>query len=584
MANQTNLQVYKRLLTYVKPYWFIFLISIVGYLIYASTQPMFAWLMKFLVESIENKTRETAQWIPFVIVGVVLLRGVGSFLGNYFLAKVSNNIVHTLRCKIFDRYTELPNTYFDDRNSGHLVSRVTYNVSLVTGAATDALKVVVREGLTVIGLLGYLIYMNWQLSLVFLALAPVIGIIVRTAGKRFKKISKKIQASMGDVTHVSSELINGYRVVRSFGGEEYEKNRFFQASHTNLRQSLRLVKTSSIHTPLLQLIVTIGLAVLVYLALILMDDASAGDFIAYITAALLVPKPVRQLSEVGVNIQKGIAAAESIFEVLDEKKEEDNGSYETERAKGKLEFENLSFAYPGTDKQVLKSVTFTAEPGKTVALVGYSGSGKTTLASLVPRFYDFSEGRILLDGVDIREYTLKNLRRQIALVTQHVTLFNDTVERNIAYGSMAGIDRKKVIEAAEAANAMEFIEELPNGLDTLVGENGIKLSGGQRQRLAIARALLKDAPLLILDEATSALDTESERKIQFALENVMTGRTTLVIAHRLSTIENADLILAMDKGRIVEMGNHAELIKKDGYYAKLHQTQVQRHSEFINEI
>ncbi|MGR9072965.1 MAG: lipid A export permease/ATP-binding protein MsbA [Gammaproteobacteria bacterium] len=584
MANQTNLQVYRRLLTYVKPYWFIFLISIVGYLIYASTQPMFAWLMKFLVESIENKTRDTAYWIPFVIVGVVLLRGVGSFLGNYFLAKVSNNIVHTLRCKIFDRYTALPNTYFDDRNSGHLVSRVTYNVSLVTGAATDALKVVVREGLTVIGLLGYLIYMNWQLSMIFLALAPVIGFIVRTAGKRFKKISKKIQASMGDVTHVSSELINGYRVVRSFGGEEYEKNRFFQASQTNLRQSLRLVKTSSIHTPLLQLIVTIGLAVLVYLALIIMDDASAGDFIAYITAALLVPKPVRQLSEVGVNIQKGIAAAESIFEVLDEKEEEDNGTYETERAKGKLEFENLSFAYPGTEKQVLKSITFTAEPGKTVALVGYSGSGKTTLASLVPRFYDFSDGRILLDGVDIREYALKNLRRQIALVTQHVTLFNDTVERNIAYGSMAGIDRQKVIEAAAAANAMEFIEELPNGLDTLVGENGVKLSGGQRQRLAIARALLKDAPLLILDEATSALDTESERKIQFALENVMTGRTTLVIAHRLSTIENADLILAMDKGRIVEMGSHAELIKKNGYYAKLHQTQVQRHSEFINDI
>jgi subfamily B ATP-binding cassette protein MsbA len=551
-----------------------------GFLIYASTQPMYAWMMKYIIDAIESKSQSSITWIPLVIVGVILIRGIGSFLGNYYLAKVSSSIVHTLRCQIFDRYTVLPTQYFDDRNTGHLISRVTYNVTQVTSAATNALKVVVREGLTVIGLLGYLAYLNWQLSLVFLAITPVIAFVVSVAGKRFKKISKKIQLAMGDVTHVSTEFIGGHRVVRSFGGEAYERKRFKQTSLYNYRQILKLAKTSAIHTPVLQLIVGLALALLIYLALTMMQDASTGEIISYLTAAILIPKPVRQLSEVSANIQKGIAAAESVFEVLDEQAEQDNGIYQTDRVRGRIDVKNLSFTYPNSDKSILVDISFTAKPGQTIALVGSTGSGKTTLTSLIARFYDYKHGQIYLDGVDIREYTLKNLRQQIALVSQNVTLFNDTVENNIAYGSMAGIDREKVIAAAEQANAMEFINEMSEGLDSIVGENGVKLSGGQRQRLAIARALLKDAPLLILDEATSALDTETERKIQHALENVMSGRTTIVIAHRLSTIENADLILAMEQGHIVEKGSHKELMKKRGYYANLHQTQMQQDNDF----
>lgn len=552
-----------------------------GFFIYASTQPLYAWMMSYMVDAIENKTQDSAYWIPLVIVGVIFLRGVGSFLGNFYLSKVSNSIVHTLRCQIFNRYTVLPTRYFDDRNSGHLISRITYNVTQVTSAVTNAFKIVIREGLTVIGLLSYLVYLNWQLSLVFLAITPIIGLVVSVAGKRFKKISKKIQVAMGDVTHVSTELIQGHRVVRSFGGEAYEQERFLAASQYNYKQAIKLSKTSAIHTPVLQLIVGIVLSFLIFLVLTMMQDSSTGEIVSYLTAAILIPKPIRQLSEVSANIQKGIVAAENIFEVLDETAEADKGSYQIDRVQGLLDIKNLSFIYPGTEKSILVDINFTAKPGQTVALVGYSGSGKTTLASLIARFYDYKDGQICLDGIDIREYTLKNLRQQIALVSQNVTLFNDTLEHNIAYGSLRGMDRKKIIAAAELANAMGFINNMPDGLDTLIGENGIKLSGGQRQRLAIARALLKDAPLLILDEATSALDAESERKIQHALENVMRNRTTLVIAHRLSTIENADLILAMNKGRIVEKGSHKELMRRSGgYYANLHQSQIQQDKDF----
>ena len=572
--HESGLQIYLRLLAYVKPYWGLFAISILGFMVYASTQPMFATLLQYIVDSFEQQNREAVYWIPAATMGIVIFRGVGSFLGNYFLAQVSNSVVHILRCQIFDRYTVLPNTFFDNTNSGQLISRVTYNVSQVTSAATNAIKVVIREGLTVVGLLGYLFYMNWTLSLIFIGVAPIIGIVVRYASKRFRKISHKIQASMGDVTHVSAEMINGYRVIRSFGGENYEKKRFLEASKNNFRQSMRLVKSSAIHTPVLQLIVATALAILIYFALIMMDEASAGAFIAYLTAATLVPKPVRQLSEVNANIQKGIAAAESIFEILDEPNEVDRGTHTSKRVKGKLEFRAINFSYPNTDKPVLKDVSFVVNPGSTVALVGHSGSGKTTLASLIPRFYDHNSGEILLDDTEINQYVLKNLRHQIALVTQHVTLFNDTVERNIAYGALAdSTTRKDVIKAADAANAMEFITKLPEGLDTLVGENGVKLSGGQRQRLAIARAILKDAPILILDEATSALDTQSERIIQDALERVIKGRTTIVIAHRLSTIEKADQILVMDQSVIVEQGNHSTLLEKEGIYAQLYRMQ-----------
>ena len=378
---------------------------------------------------------------------------------------------------------------------------------------------------------------------------------------------------MGDLTHISSEMVTGQRVVKSFGGEQYEKNRFLDASNYSFKQAMRMVKTSAIQTPVLQLIVTLALAVLIFLALLLMENASTGDFIAYITAAGLIPKPIRQLSEVNATIQKGIAAAESIFEVLDESTEPNNGTHTSKRALGKLEFKNLNYCYKGTDKIVLNDISFSIEAGKTIALVGRSGSGKTTLANLIPRFYEHVEGEILLDDIEINQYELSNLRSHISIVTQHITLFNDTIENNIAYGSLGTFSRADVIEAATKAYAMEFIEQLPEGLDTLVGENGLKLSGGQRQRLAIARALLKNAPILILDEATSALDTESERKIQNALETAMKGRTTLVIAHRLSTIEKADTILVMENGRVIESGTHKQLLQDSKTYSNLHSAQ-----------
>jgi len=575
----SSLNIYLRLLDYVKPHWKIFAISLMGFLIFAATQPMFAALMKYMVDSLNANEREAIYWIPLATVGIVLIRGIGSFLGSYFIALVSNSVVHTLRCQLFDRYTLLPSHFFDDNNSGHLISRITYNVQQVTGAATDAIKIVAREGFTVIGLFGYLFYMNWKLSFIFIAIAPLIGFVVKVATKRFRSISKKMQNSMGELTHISSEMVIANRVVKSFGGEAYEQERFHGASKYSFQQAMRMVKTSAIQTPVLQLIVSIALGTLIFLSLLLMENASTGEFIAYITAAGLIPKPIRQLSEVNATIQKGISAAESVFEVLDEEIEKNTGTHAAKCVRGTLEFKDLYYRYSGTEKQVLNNISFKLEAGKTIALVGHSGSGKTTLANLIPRFYDHAEGSILLDDIEINDYELNNLRSHISLVTQHVTLFNDTIERNIAYGSLGSFSREQVIEAATQAHAMEFIEQLPDGLDTLIGENGLRLSGGQRQRLAIARALLKDAPILILDEATSALDTESERIIQDAIETVMKGKTTVIIAHRLSTIENADSIAVLHNGSIVEKGTHDVLLKNSKHYSKLNRLQTQSSAE-----
>ncbi|WP_312762972.1 lipid A export permease/ATP-binding protein MsbA [Stutzerimonas balearica] len=591
-AEASSLKIYLRLLGYVRPYIGAFMVSILGFLIFASTQPMLGYMLKFFVDGLTNPDAglfsevpwllDHAPWlaelkllqaVPLLIVLIALWQGIGSFLGNYYLAKVSMGLVQDLRVALFNNLLTLPNRYFDNHNSGHLISRITYNVTMVTGAATDAIKVVVREGMSVVFLFATLLVMNWKLTLVMVAILPVIGLMVSSASKKFRKQSKKIQLAMGDVTHVASETIHGYRVVRSFGGEGYEQQRFLLASEDNKRKQLNMVRTNAVYTPSLQLLIYSAMAALMFLVLLLRGDSSAGDLVAYITLAGLLPKPIRQLSEVSSTIQKGVAGAESIFEQLDEVPEVDTGTLERERVSGRLEVRDLSFVYPQTDKQVLKGISFTAEPGQMVALVGRSGSGKSTLANLIPRFYHHEAGQILLDGEDVEAYTLRNLRRHIALVTQQVTLFNDTVANNIAYGDLAGAPLEDIREAARAAYADEFIEQMPQGYETLVGENGVLLSGGQRQRLAIARALLKNAPVLILDEATSALDTESERHIQAALDEVMKGRTTLVIAHRLSTIEKADLILVMEQGRIVERGSHAELLAANGAYARLHATQ-----------
>lgn len=584
-AGSSSLKIYLRLLTYVKPYIFLFIISIVGFLIFASAQPMLAYILKYFVDGLADPTAalfanvhwmpqlQLLQAVPLLIVLIAIWQGIGTFLGNFFLAKVSLGLVHDLRVKLFDNLLTLPNRYFDNTNSGHLVSRITYNVTMVTGAATDAIKVVVREGMTVIFLFGTLLWMNWKLTLVMVAILPVIAVMVSIASKKFRKQSKKIQSAMGDVTHVASETIHNYRVVRSFGGESYEQQRFLEASSSNTERQLKMVRTSAIYTPSLQIVIYIAMGVLMFLVLYLRGDSSPGDLIAYITMAGLLPKPIRQLSEVSSTIQRGVAGAESIFEQLDEVPETDIGTKQIANVQGHLTVNNLSFTYPNTDKPVLKNISFTALPGQMVALVGRSGSGKSTLANLIPRFYPYSEGEIRLDGELIEDLTLQNLRHHMALVTQQVSLFNDTVANNIAYGELVGTPLEQVQEAAQAAYAAEFIERMPQGYQTLVGENGVLLSGGQRQRLAIARALLKDAPLLILDEATSALDTESERHIQAALDHATQNCTTLVIAHRLSTIEKADLILVMDQGEIVERGTHQELLALNGYYCNLHAKQ-----------
>ena len=589
-SSTSSLRLYLRLLGYLRPMLGWFAISLLGFVIFASAQPMLASVLKYFVDGITTPSGSTLQNLPLIgrldltyavplmMVLIVFWQGIGSFLGNYYLARVSLGLINDLRRALFGSLFHLPNTYFDQNNSGHLISRIAYNVTMVTGAATDAIKIMIREGLTVVFLFGYLIWMNWKLTLVMVAILPVIGIMASGASRKFRKQSKKIQAAMGDLTHIASETIQGYRVVRSFGGERYESERFRIASEENTRKQLRMARTGATFTPALQLVTFSTMAVLLLLVLVMRGDSTAGDLVAYITAAGLLPKPIRQLSEVSATIQRGLAGAESIFEQLDETPEPDRGTVERERIAGRIEVRQLSFRYPGSDKLVLDDINFTIEPGQMVALVGRSGSGKSTLANLLPRFYQHDQGQILVDGLAVEDYALRNLRRHIALVTQQTSLFNDTVANNIAYGDLAGAPRDAIERAAEAAHAKEFIDLLPEGFDTLVGENGVLLSGGQRQRLAIARAILKDAPILILDEATSALDTESERHIQNALDRVMANRTTLVIAHRLSTIEKADVIMVMEHGRIIERGSHAELLAADGHYARLHAMQFREDS------
>ncbi len=571
-----SIEVYKRLLIYVKPYSGLFIISILGFSIYSGTQSLFAALIKHIIDTLQTETREGMNYLPLFFSGLIVVHGIGTYLGNYFLAKVSTNVVHDLRYEIFDKYTQLPTAFFDANNSGFLISKITNNVGEVTKASTDAVRTFAREGLTVVGLLIYLFYSNWQLSLIFFGITPIIVILVKYVSKRLRMLSRKIQDSVGDMTHITSELVTGHRIVRGYGGENYERQRFLESSLYNRRQSLKLATTTAIHNPIMQFIIAIALSFLMYMALIFMKQSSVGDFIAYLTAAFLLQRPIRQLSDANSDIQKGIAAAQSLFEILDEPGEADTGTHYVEKANGALEFVNLSFYYAGVNEPALSDISFKAEPGQTIALVGASGGGKSTLVNLVSRYYNHEQGKILLDGIEINQYRLANLRQQIALVTQNVTLFNDTIANNIAYGVLANAPREAIITAATDAYAMEFIEKLPQGLDTEIGENGVKLSGGQRQRLALARALLKDAPVLILDEATSALDTASERFIQKALQKVMNNRTTLVIAHRLSTIENADLILVMERGRIVEWGKHLELIQKNGAYARLHHMQFEK--------
>lgn len=598
--SSSGFQTYLRLLRYVGRYWLAFVISVLGLFMHSAAEIAFVDLLGYITDTVgamnpssgsvssipsagitasianavysDSSLVNGAIVIPLFLIAVSILRGLGYLVGSYGLAYVSNFLVHALRKDILSKYLHLPSDFFNRSMSGHLVSVVTFNVQQVTEAGTRAIKTVLQQGSLVLGLMGYLFYINWKLTFFFIAVMPFIAFLVSIVSKRFRLISKRIQSAMGDVTQVTQEVVNGHQEVRMFGGAEVEAARMNVASHNNRRQNMKMAFTEGLSNPLVMLIVSLAFAAITAFMLSpsILSSMTAGSFITFLVASGMLVKPIRQLTEINSAIQRGIAAAQSIFEVLDADSEEDSGSIELESAKGQFEFRDLNFSYQTSKKQVLCDINFNVDAGQTIALVGSSGSGKSSLVNLIPRFYNLKQGSILLDDKDIKDYSLASLRQQIAIVSQKVTLFNSTIYSNIAYGDLADKSAKQVKAAAKMANAHEFIENLPDGYETLIGDDGVMLSGGQRQRIAIARAILKDAPILILDEATSALDTDSERFIQSALEGLMKDRTTFVIAHRLSTVEKADRILVMESGRIVEQGSHKELLSQSGRYAQLY--------------
>jgi subfamily B ATP-binding cassette protein MsbA len=501
-----------------------------------------------------------------------LVRGMGAYIGTYASAWVGNKVVMDLRDLMFRRMLALPLGYFHDNTTGNLISRFTFDVSQVTGAATNVVTVLVKDSVTILGLIVYLLYTDWRLTMISLIMVPPIALVVRYFNVRLRNMSRKTQDSMGDITQVLQETIECNKVVKIFGGQDYEAKRFAETSNRLRGFSMKQTAAAAANVPIVQLLAALAVAVVVYYATVQAqsDATTVGGFVSFLAAMLLLTPPLKRLTGVAEHLQRGLAAAESVFSLLDEETEIDRGKIGLERARGDIEFRNVGFRYPRADQPALKDVALSIRAGETIALVGSSGSGKTTLANLVPRFYHPDCGYIAIDGHDVEALSLASLRRNIALVSQEVALFNDTVAANIAYGQSAGAGSQAIERAAEAAHALEFIRAMPQGFDTLIGENGVRLSGGQRQRLAIARTVLKDAPILILDEATSALDSESEKHVQAALEELMRGRTTIVIAHRLSTIENADRIVVLDRGGIAEIGTHAELLAKRGIYAKLY--------------
>jgi subfamily B ATP-binding cassette protein MsbA len=568
--------VYKRLWGYTRKYWLMFAVGIIGVSLDAAMQAVFIRFVEPLIDRVfVAKDAEYGMWLAAGILGVVLLRITGHFSGAYGMEWTGRRVVADLRKELFASYLHLPATFYDKNSAGQLISKLAYNSEQVAHAATKAVISAFRDIMLLIYLVIVMLSINVRLTAVLLMLVPVVALVVTVISRKFRKISRNIQDSMGDVAHVTEEAVVGQRVVKVFLGQQTEMGRFNRVNERTRRLHMRMVAMHMLSSSMVQLAAGLAMVTLMLIATrpSMLNQITAGSFTSIFFAMVATIPPLKRLTTVQAQMQKGIAAAESIFEVIDTEKEKDSGKHTVERVRGEIEFQNVNFQYGNSHQAVLDNISLRFPADSVTALVGHSGSGKTTLAGLIPRFYTQNEGHILLDGRELADYQLDNLRQQIALVSQDVVLFNDTIAGNIAYGSLAGTDREAIIRAAEAAHAMEFIEQLPEGLDTRLGENGTLLSGGQRQRLAIARALLKDAPVLILDEATSALDTESERVIQEALKEVMKNRTTLVIAHRLSTIENADQVIVLREGKLIEQGTHEELLAKGRAYARLYQTQ-----------
>ncbi len=566
-------ELYLRLLRYVAPYRHVFLVAIAGAILVALTEAALPAIMKPLFDGVfVERDAMAIRWMPLIIIALFVVRGLAEYAATYCMAWVSNRLVMDLRTLMFARLLELPTPMYDDQASGNLISKLTFDVTQVTAAATSVLVAVFKDGVAIVGLLGWMFWLNWKLTLLSLLMTPLIVFIVRVVSVRLRNSSRDVQNSMGEVTQVIQEAIEGHKIVKLYGGQSYEAGRFEQETNRVRRFLMKQAAAAAASVPFVQLVAASALAAMIFFAT--RDSTiTVGSFVSFLTAMLMLTAPLKRVTSVNEPLQRGLAAAESVFALLDQPGETDAGSVTIERARGELLFENVCLRYDGAEQAALDSLNLHIQPGETVALVGASGAGKSTVANLVPCFYRPTSGRILLDGHDLAELKLASLRANIALVSQDVVLFNDTVSANIAYGAMKGASEAEIQAAADAAHATDFIRQMPQGFATIVGENGVKLSGGQRQRLAIARALLKNAPVLVLDEATSALDSESERHVQAALEALMKGRTTLVIAHRLSTVENADRIVVLDKGRIVEEGSHRELLARGGTYAKLYQIQ-----------
>jgi subfamily B ATP-binding cassette protein MsbA len=570
---------YRRLLGYSWPYRGVFLIAVLGMVGLASTDAAFAALMRDVLDGgFVARDQEFIRKIPWLIVGLFFIRGTAGFLGTYCMRWVGRRVIFDIRQQMFGGLIHLPTSYYDAHASATLVSKLIYDVEQVADAATNAVTTIVKDGATVLALLGWLLWLNWKLTITFFLLAPFLALFVKLISNRLRTVSRNIQASVGGIADVAKEAIQGHRVVKAFGGHEYESRNFHKANNKNRGQAMKKATVAAASVPVMELMGAIALSLIIYLATqpVAGDMITVGTFVSYMTALLLLMGPARRLTKVNEPVQTGLAAAQSVFAVIDEPREEDRGEQHLGRARGLIEYEHVEFHYGSAHKGVLHDISFRIEPGQTVALVGASGSGKSSIAGLLPRFYQVEQGAIRIDGININDVRLHELRKNISIVTQETTLFNDTIRNNITYGCP---DRSEqaVRDAATAAHVLEFAEQMADGLETVVGEHGVLLSGGQRQRIAIARALYKDAPILILDEATSSLDSESERQVQDAINNLISNRTTLVIAHRLSTIEHADRILVIKHGRIVESGAHRELLGADGVYARLYQTQFAQH-------